>query len=199
MSEVLDSVGNIVCFYSLSNFIFSTAFTHTHACTHAHTHTRLMALCPGLPRWAGTRKVKPIWILLKQETVSGSWAICKSAHRCRQITTPTSYHSVFTGRMPFLAPNQQCQSTEGTVLHLVIHYLCEMTPILDLMFGCVSRNLKCFYKNKTCDTLAKAQILSVAHRAGMQKFLWLLPLDGCCWHRAHSLFLSTVCCQSNIC
>jgi len=24
----------------------------------AHTHTRLTALCPGLPRWAGTRKVK---------------------------------------------------------------------------------------------------------------------------------------------
>jgi len=44
-----------------------------------HTHTRLTALCPGLPGWAGTRKVKPIWILLKQETVSGSaisWAIC---------------------------------------------------------------------------------------------------------------------------
>ena len=37
-----------------------------------HTHTRLMALFPGLPRWAGTRKVKPIWILQKQETVSGS-------------------------------------------------------------------------------------------------------------------------------
>jgi len=37
-----------------------------------HTYTRLMALCPGLPGWAGTRKVKPIWILLKQETVSGS-------------------------------------------------------------------------------------------------------------------------------
>jgi len=50
--------------------------------THIHTHTRLTALFPGLPGWAGTRKVKPIWILLKQETVSGSgvsWAICKSA------------------------------------------------------------------------------------------------------------------------
>ena len=47
-----------------------------------HTHTRLTALFLGLPRWAGTRKVKPIWILLKQETVSGiSWAICKSASR----------------------------------------------------------------------------------------------------------------------
>ena len=36
------------------------------------THIRLTALFPGLPRWAGTRKVEPIWILLKQETVSGS-------------------------------------------------------------------------------------------------------------------------------
>ena len=47
---------------------------------------------------AGTRKVKPIWILLKQETVSGSginWAICKSAPHSRQITTPAPYHSVF--------------------------------------------------------------------------------------------------------
>jgi len=37
------------------------------------------------------RKVKPIWILLKQETVSGSgisWDICKSAPRSRQITKP---------------------------------------------------------------------------------------------------------------
>ena len=25
---------------------------------HTHTHSRLMALCPGLPRWVGTRKVK---------------------------------------------------------------------------------------------------------------------------------------------
>ena len=68
--------------------------------SHAHTHTktRLTALCPRLPVWPGTRKVKPIWILLKQETVSGSgtsWAICKSAPRSRQITTPAPHHSVF--------------------------------------------------------------------------------------------------------
>ena len=65
---------------------------------HTHTHTRLTALCPGLPGWAGTRKVKSIWILLKQETVSSSgisWAICKSASRSRQITTPAPHHSVF--------------------------------------------------------------------------------------------------------
>ena len=65
---------------------------------HARTHARLMALFPGLPRWAGTRKVKPVWILLKQETVIGSgisWAICKSAPRSRQITMPAPHHLVF--------------------------------------------------------------------------------------------------------
>jgi len=63
-----------------------------------HAYTRLTALCPGLRGWAGTRKVKPIWILLKQETVSGSgisWAVCKSAPRSRQITTPAPHHLVF--------------------------------------------------------------------------------------------------------
>ena len=67
-----------------------------------HTHTRLTALCLGLPGWAGTRKVKPIWILLKQETVSGSgisWTICKSAPRSRQPHQhPTT--QFFTGRVP---------------------------------------------------------------------------------------------------
>jgi len=41
--------------------------------------------------------------------------ICKSAPRSRQITTPAPHHSVFTGRMPFLPPNQQRQSTECTI------------------------------------------------------------------------------------
>jgi len=41
---------------------------------------------------------KPIWILLKQETVSGSgirWAICKSAPRSSQITMLVPHHSIF--------------------------------------------------------------------------------------------------------
>ena len=63
-----------------------------------------------------------MWILLKQETASGSgisWAVCKSAPRSRQRTMPAPYHSVFTGRMPFLPPNQQRQSTEGNI-HLQV-------------------------------------------------------------------------------
>ena len=45
-----------------------------------------------------------------------SWAICKSASRSRQITTPAPHHSsFFTGRMPFLPTNQQRQSTKGNI------------------------------------------------------------------------------------
>ena len=65
--------------------------------THTHTHP-FNSLFSGLPRWAGTRKETPIWILQKQETVSGSgirWAICKSAPRSSQITTPVPHHSIF--------------------------------------------------------------------------------------------------------
>jgi len=62
------------------------------------------------------QKSKPIRILLKQVTVIGSgkgWAVCKSAPCSRQKTTSAPHHSIFTGRMPFLPPNQQRQSTEG--------------------------------------------------------------------------------------
>jgi len=65
---------------------------------HTHTHTRLTDLCPRLPGRAGTRQVKPIWILLRQEKVSGSgivWAVCKSAPRSRQTTMPAPHHSSF--------------------------------------------------------------------------------------------------------
>jgi len=93
---------------------------------HTHTHTHpFNGPFQGLPGWAGTREVKPIWILLKQETVSGSgisWAICKSASRSRQISMPVPHHSsFFTGRMPFLPANQQRQSTEGTHTPVYTH------------------------------------------------------------------------------
>ena len=44
-----------------------------------------------------------------------SWTIWKqSAPHCRQITTLTPHQSMFTGRMRFLTPNQQYQSSDFT-------------------------------------------------------------------------------------
>ena len=62
-----------------------------------------------------TRKGETNLDLLEEEIVSGSgicWAICRSAPHPRQPQQhPTT--QLFTGRMPFLPPNQQHQSTEG--------------------------------------------------------------------------------------
>jgi len=93
----------------------STRQTVVRPCNrHSHiTHTSLTALCPGLTGWASTKEVKPIWILLKQETVSGiSWAVCKSVPCSRQITMPGPNDSVFY-RPDALPAAQPCQSTEG--------------------------------------------------------------------------------------
>jgi len=66
---------------------------------HTHTHTHpFNGPFSGTTRVSQYQKGKPIWILLKQETVSGSgsgisWAVCKSAPCSRQITTPAPHHS----------------------------------------------------------------------------------------------------------
>jgi len=62
--------------------------------THTHPFNGPLSGTTRVSRW----EVKPIWILLKQETVSGSgisWAICKCAPCSRQITTPAPHHSDF--------------------------------------------------------------------------------------------------------
>ena len=87
------------------------------------THTTVLLLfwsMPGTTRVSRyqkgkTRKAITNLDLLEQEIVSGSgicWAICKSAHHPKQPRQhPTT--QFFTGRMPFLPPNQQHQCTEG--------------------------------------------------------------------------------------
>ena len=97
------------------------------------THTRLTALFLGLPRWTGTRKVKPTWILLKQETVSGSgisWAICKSASYSTQITTPAPHPSVVY--RPDALPAAQCP-TDSVKALTYLHW--PMNEILAVCFA----------------------------------------------------------------
>jgi len=89
----------------------------------SHTHTIILLLFWNLSgttrvsryQKGKTRKGKTNLDLLEQEIVSDSgmcWAICKSAPHTRQPRQhPTT--QFFTGWMPFLPPNQQCQSAEG--------------------------------------------------------------------------------------
>jgi len=57
------------------------------------------------------QKGKPFWILMKQEMMG--WQCHQLDHMQIICTMLVPHHSVFTGRMPFLPPNQQRQSTEG--------------------------------------------------------------------------------------
>ena len=93
---------------------------HWHTHTHTHTHT----FNGPFSRTTRVSRYQKGQTNLDFTEVSGSgisWAICKSAPRSRQIATPAPHHSVFTGRMPFLPPNQQRQSTEGNVTHRLIN------------------------------------------------------------------------------
>jgi len=85
------------------------------ATTHTHTHLFNGPLS-GTTHVSRYQKGKTnlLLILLKHETVSGSgisWAICKSAPRSRQITTPALHHSVFC--RPDALPDTQATASEG--------------------------------------------------------------------------------------
>jgi len=74
---------------------YASVLTITNATwnTHTHTHTRLTALCPGLTGWAGTRKIKPIWILEKQESEwqwhqLGHMQVCTSLQTNNHTSSP---------------------------------------------------------------------------------------------------------------
>jgi len=107
--------------------------------THTHTHIHFTAHWdyPGEP------VLEPIWILLKQETVSGSGnsrAICKYAPRSRQTTMPAPHHPVFY-RLDALHATQPTASKHrrtdnGKLFHIKgVEQLKPHLPNLDDVLG----------------------------------------------------------------
>ena len=124
-----------------SSKLLSTA---VHTRTHAHTRTHPFNGPLSRTTWVSRyQKGKPIWILLKQETMSGKgihWAICKSAPRSRQITTPASHHSVFYRPDALPAANQQRQSTKGKSTE----GNCCIWSLITFALICIKRSKKCW-------------------------------------------------------
>ena len=102
-----------------------TSVLHTHARTHARTHTHTHTHTFNGP-FSGTTRVsryqKDKTNLDFTEARDNEWKWHQLGHMQVCISLQTDNHAstpplkFFTGRMPFLPPNQQCQSTEGTVL-----------------------------------------------------------------------------------
>jgi len=82
----------------------------------------LMACFPGQPGKDSIRKVKPFCIFneASDDGVLGwHWQWHRPDHmqsnpalHPKQVTMPTPHHSISTGQIPFVSPNQQCKSTE---------------------------------------------------------------------------------------
>jgi len=75
-------------------------------------YTRLTSLCPGLPRWAQKGKTNLDFSEAVAVASAGLYASLHLAPDRQPRQHPTT--QFFTGRMPFLPPNQQRQSTEGS-------------------------------------------------------------------------------------
>ena len=103
-----------------TNWEKETKLTDITRLAHTHTHNHTTALCPGLPGWACTRKVKQSGFYWSK----GQWVAVASAepHASLHLTPDRANHastpllSFFT--MPFLLPNKQCQNTEGKNLNM---------------------------------------------------------------------------------
>ena len=74
---------------------------------------------PGGPRLAGIRMF-PFCILLEVVVTNGATRRAKFQLNLHHQQTNTQLF--FTSRMPFLSPNQQCQSTEGSYFLLFCLY-----------------------------------------------------------------------------
>ena len=87
-----------------------------------------------------------------------SWTTCKqSAPRCRQITTPTSHHSIyiFTGQMLFKTPNRvkalkpkytiqqasKCSFSHNSSLSVLMQACCMMTLVTTMHRSFKYKNL----------------------------------------------------------
>ena len=93
--------------------------TLTLTLTHTHTHTQpFNGLWSGTTRVGRYQKKQFFWIFVEQGKIMGGRGTDspggRHPNRTNSAPTPTT-PKFFTGRMPFLPPNQQRQSTEGIV------------------------------------------------------------------------------------
>jgi len=176
---------------------------HNFPYSFTHTHIRLTVLCPGLPRWAGTRKVKPVWILLKQESASGSgisWDICKSARRCRQITMhPTTQFfyrpDALPAAQPTVSKHWRQKVLKGTS-NWYPYILFDAVPVN--LSSCQSGIVGSSYNCQTCVGLGLQLVPRQKRSHHLQCTKLLLPVwqsscaDGT-WRPAEVLLVSIYC------
>jgi len=116
------------------------------------------------------QKGKSFWILLEPE-MGWQWHQLDhtqiTAPRSRQITTPVPHHSVFTGQMPFMPPNQQRQSTKGRCRKLQaftrrrVKLHCSITILLVFIF--IAFGFRQLFKNNKLISNSNCKLQQTIH------------------------------------
>jgi len=126
MTHKSDSLDGSILMHITDNTVISAALCYyavTVMCLVLHKGKQLLLLLHpfnGLfsrTTWVVSQhqKGKPFWILLQQKMMRWQWhQLDHMQIICTSLQTDNLTTQVFTGRMPFLPPNQQRQSTEGT-------------------------------------------------------------------------------------
>ena len=94
--------------------------------THTHTHTRLTALCPGLPRWASTRKAKLIkrqWEAVATAGPDASQHLAPDSSSCRASTSPLSF---LQAGCPSFHPTNSVKALKAFKALKVVTHLAKM-------------------------------------------------------------------------
>ena len=104
--------------------------------------------------------VKPIWILLEQETVSGSgisWAVCNSAPCSRQITMPAPHHSVFLqAGCPSCRPTNSVKALKAPLLN---------NKQRKILYACGWEGERGFTPSFRTGSATDHTVISVSHRS----------------------------------
>jgi len=110
----------------------------TETSDNTHTYNHYTALFPGPPRWASARR-ELLDIMVQGEINRGRHTdhpAGRHSIRTNQCPPPPSPKYYFMGRIPFLPPNQQCQSTEDDVTVInCSKYMTDDTHQLHLLWN----------------------------------------------------------------
>ena len=117
--------------------------------------------CPGGPGFNGTR-MSPFWILqeLRMMEVAVTTGVMRHAKLQSNRHHQQTNTQFFTARIPFLWPNQQCQSIEGNLIQPSTRYE-YLSANLQLNQSC-QQSLRCAAPactSKLCKNVSKWQIL----------------------------------------
>jgi len=117
----------------------------------------------------------------------------QSTPRSRQIITPTPHHSIFTGWVLFLTPNQRRQITEGSgfLQQTVCFMLTDFVQYQSSFYACLSYFLTSYY--------AMANVLSfwVVHSSVHTVTAAMLPVAtstvaaSSYWHTISTIYFAS--------